>query len=179
MISNTGRGNGLGNVISLPTTSIVNIVGRSLSDENIVVGLDVADKKQALEAAARLAGRRHHLDVAAIFRSLWRREAIGSTALGHGIAVPHARIAYLQEPIVLFIRTKRPIVFGAPDHEPVSVLFVILVPEHANEDHLQILACVSEMFANEAFRLRLSATDEPTAIQRIFAAHSPATHEQA
>jgi len=146
----------------------VTIVNRLLSSDHIVVGLDVRDKRCALEQAARMVERRYNIDHAPILRALWRREQIGSTGLGYGIAIPHARIAGLNEPIVLLLRTKLPIVFGAPDHKPVSILFVILVPEHANEEHLQILASASEMLSNEAFRLRLCAADEPDAIQRLF-----------
>jgi nitrogen PTS system EIIA component len=146
----------------------MNIVGRFLSNDDIVVGLDVPDKKRALEEAALLVGRRYQLNHAAIFRALWRREEIGSTALGHGIAIPHARIAGISEPIVLLVRTKLAIKFGAPDHQPVTILFVILVPEHANEEHLRILATVSEMFSDKAFRDRLGAATEPAAIQRLF-----------
>ena len=101
-------------------------------------------------------------------RALWRREQVGSTGVGHGIAVPHARIAGISEPIVLFVRTKSAIEFHAPDHKPVSVLFVILVPEHANDEHLKILATVSEMFSNRTFRKRVEGTMEPAAIQRLF-----------
>ena len=143
-------------------------VGRLLSPDNIAIGLDVRDKRRALEEAALMAERCYNIDHAPTLRALWRREQIGSTGLGYGIAIPHARIIGLREPIVLLLRTKRPIVFGAPDHKPVSILFVILVPEHANAEHLQILAGVSEMFSDEHFRSRLSAANEPDAIQRLF-----------
>lgn len=146
----------------------MNIIGRSLSSDDIVVGLDVWDKRQALEAVASMIERRHQIHRDLLLRALWRREQSGSTAIGHGIAIPHARIAGISEPIVLFIRTKAPIAFGAPDHKPVSALFVILVPEHANQEHLQILATVSEMFADETFRDRLEAAREPAVIQQLF-----------
>jgi PTS system nitrogen regulatory IIA component len=97
-----------------------------------------------------------------------RREQVGSTGLGYGIAIPHARITGISEPIVLIVRTKSAIEFHAPDRKPVSVLFVILVPEHAHDEHLKILATVSEMFSNKTFRDRLEATIEPGAIQRLF-----------
>jgi nitrogen PTS system EIIA component len=144
------------------------IVSRLLSSDDIVVGLDVPDKVRALEEAALMVERRHHVGHATVFQALWRREQIGSTGLGHGLAVPHARIAEIREPIVLLMRTKHPIVYGAPDHEPVSVLFVILVPEHAVEEHLQILAAVSRKFSDRNFRRRLEAAIEPAAIQRLF-----------
>jgi PTS system nitrogen regulatory IIA component len=74
----------------------------------------------------------------------------------------------MTDPVVLFARTKVPIPFCAPDHQPVSEFFVILVPEHANEEHLRILATVSGMFSDKAFRDRLEAAREPVAIQRLF-----------
>lgn len=144
------------------------IISRYLSSDDVVVGLDVPDRVRALEAAALTVERRHNIDAASVFRALWRREQTGSTGLGHGIAVPHARIAGIGKPILLLVRTKLPIAFGAPDHKPVSVLFVILVPENANDEHLEILAEVSKMFSDETFRNRLEAATDPAAIQRLF-----------
>jgi PTS system nitrogen regulatory IIA component len=146
----------------------VNILSSLLSSEDVVLGLTATDAEQACEEIARLAARRPQVDHKLAFRALWRREQSGSTALGHGIAIPHARIPGIADPVVLFVRTKLPIPFGAPDDQPVSAFFVILVPEHANEEHLRILATVSEMFSDEAFRDRLEAATEPLAIQRLF-----------
>lgn len=147
---------------------IMNIISSFLCIEDVVVELNVPDKQRALEEAASMVERRKSMHRALIFRALWRREQIGSTGLGHGVAIPHARIAGISEPIVLLMRTKFPIAFGAPDHKPVSVLCVILVPEHANDEHLQILATVSEMFSHKDFRDRLKAARDPAAIQRLF-----------
>ena len=146
----------------------MNIVSRFLSCDDIVLDMNVRDKKEALEEAALAVETRHHLNHAPIFRALWRRELSGSTGLGHGIAVPHARIVGISEPIVLLVRTKLPIRFGAPDREPVSVLFVILVPERATEEHLEILATVARLFGDANFRNRLSAATEPAAIRQLF-----------
>lgn len=146
----------------------MNIVGRYLACEDIVLGLDVSGKIQALEEIALLLERRHHVEHETVLRALWRREQIGSTALGHGVAIPHARIAGISQPILLLARTKLPIKFGTPDHQPVSVLFVIIVPEHATEEHLQILATVSEMFASESFRSQMEIAAEAETMQRLF-----------
>jgi PTS system nitrogen regulatory IIA component len=144
------------------------IIDRLLSRDDIALGLDVADKDRALEEAALMVERRYKIDRASVYRALWRREQMGSTGLGHGIAVPHARIPGIAEPIVLLLRTKRPIVFGAPDHMPVSVLFVILVPEEANDEHLQILSTAAKLFSDEDFRKRLDAAADPAAVRRLF-----------
>ena len=146
----------------------MNIISRILSSDDVVVGLDVPNKLRALEEVAVILERRHKVSHAPVLRALWRREQVGSTGLGHGIAVPHARITGISEPIVLFVRTKSAIEFHAPDRKPVSLLFVILVPEHANDEHLKILATVSEMFSNKTFRDRLEAAMEPAAIQCLF-----------
>ena len=133
-----------------------------------MLGLTATNAQGALEEIASLVAHRHQIDHALVFRALWRREQSGSTCVGHGLAIPHARILGIGEPILFFVRTRLPIQFGAPDHQPVSALFVILVPEHANEQHLQILATVSEMFSSKRFRDRLEAATEPVAIQRLF-----------
>jgi PTS system nitrogen regulatory IIA component len=146
----------------------VNILSSLLSSEDVALGLTATDAKGACEEIALLAARRPQVDDKLVFRALWRREQSGSTALGHGIAIPHARLPGITDPVLLFVRTKLPIPFGAPDHQPVSHFFVILVPEHANEEHLRILATVSEMFSDKAFRDRLEAATEPVAIQRLF-----------
>jgi PTS system nitrogen regulatory IIA component len=146
----------------------MNIIGHLLSSDDVAVDLDVPNKLRALEAAAVMLGRLHNVSHEAVLRALWRREQVGSTGLGHGVAIPHARIPGIGEPIVLFVRTKFGIDFHAPDRKPVSLLFVILVPEHANDEHLKILATVSEMFSDQTFRRRLDAAMETGAIQKLF-----------
>ena len=146
----------------------MNIVGGFLTTEDVVLGITATGAKDACEKIASFAARRHQLDEELVFRALWRREQIGSTAIGHGIAIPHARIPGIAKPVVLFARASMPIPFGALDRQPVSVFFMILVPEHANEEHLRILATVSEMFSQREFRNRLEAATDPNAIQRLF-----------
>ena len=146
----------------------MNVISRLLSTDDVVIGLDVPNRLRALEEAAAMVERRHNVGHAPVLRALLRREQSGSTALGHGIAVPHARIAGISEPIVLFIRTKSAIDFHASDRKPVSFLFVILVPEGANDEHLKILATASAMFSGKTFRDRLGTATGPAAIQRLF-----------
>lgn len=144
------------------------IVNRYVSSGDIVVDLGVPDKGRAFEEIASIVERNHKVSHGLVLSALWRRERIGSTAIGHGLAIPHARIEEIDEPIVLFVRTRLPIEFNSPDHEPVSVLFVILVPEHATEEHLKILASVSEKFSDRRFRDRLEAAGDPAEIRKLF-----------
>ena len=101
--------------------------------------------------------------------SLAEREKIGSTAVGCGIAIPHARVKYLLRPAAAFVRMKIPIPFDAPDGKPVSDLFVLLVPQHATETHLALLAGVAEMFCDMSFREELRAGAEADRIHVAFA----------
>jgi len=146
----------------------MSLISHFLSSEDVVLGLAATTATRLVEEIASLVAARHPLDSKLVFRALWRREQSGSTGLGHGLAIPHARVPGIDQPIVLFVRTQLPIPFRAPDQEPVSAFFVILVPEHANEQHLQILASVSEMFSSERFRRRLETATDPAAIHRLF-----------
>ncbi len=151
------------------------LISRFLGIDDIVVGLDVPDKGRALEAAASTLERNHGISRSSVLPALWRREGVGSTGLGHGMAVPHARIGKIAEPILLVLRLKAPIEFAAPDGQPVSVLFVILVPEGATEEHLQILAGVAEKFSSKAFRDRLQAAPDARSILGLFSEGPAAT----
>jgi PTS system nitrogen regulatory IIA component len=90
--------------------------------------------------------------------SLSAREKLGSTGLGQGIAIPHGRLKGLPEARGAYVRLANPIPFEAPDGRPVAQVFVLLVPEHATDRHLQILSELAQMFSERAFRERLAAS---------------------
>ena len=104
-----------------------------------------------------------------IVDSLAAREKLGSTGLGQGIAIPHGRIKGLTEAQGAFVRLRTPIAFDAPDGKPVAQVFVLLVPEHATEQHLQLLSELAQMFSEKAFRERLAAAADAQAIHDVFA----------
>ncbi len=140
-----------------------------LAGMDVMLDLDVSARKQALEVMATRIATVNGLNAELVFRALWRREQAASTAIGHGIALPHARVSGIDQPILLLARTRQPIVFGAPDGRPVSILLAIVVPEHANDDHLQILALAAERLSSEALRARLRAATSPTTVKQLFA----------
>ena len=140
-----------------------------LQPQAILLEVDARDRPHALEIAAGAIGRTHGLDPAPIFRALWRREQVGSTALGEAFAIPHARMAGIAQPITLFMRTKIAIAFDASDGKPVSNLLVIMVPaDGANDDHLQLLALVAKLFSNRGFRAQLHRAPDATAAADAF-----------
>jgi PTS system nitrogen regulatory IIA component len=146
-----------------------------LQPQEILLDVDVWDQAHAFEVMAATIGRAHGLEPDPIFRALSRREQAGSTALGNGFAIPHARIWGIARPLTLFMRTRRPIEFRAPDDLPVKDLLGILAPaDGAKEDHLQLLALVAQLFSDHEFRKRLDRAPHPAAAAEIFRA-APAT----
>lgn len=120
--------------------------------DEVILALDVPNKRGLIEVAASLLASRHGVSDAVVFRALWRREQAGSTGLGHGVAIPHARIAGLGAALTLFIRTRAAIDFAAPDRQPASCFFVILVPESGDhQHHLQLLASIANMVSDARF----------------------------
>ena len=134
-----------------PVTSR-NTLAEILEPTDILLGLDVATKNQALREIARFIAAGHRLSEEAVHASLLEREEIGSTGLGCGVAIPHARVNGLARPVVAFVRTQIAIPFDAPDGKPVTDMIVLLVPREATEEHLLFLAEVAQMFADKSFR---------------------------
>jgi len=141
-----------------------------LCPQDIAIDVDVPDRRRVLETAAELIGRANGLDSAPIFRALWRREQVGSTALGHGVAIPHARISGITRPLTLFMRSRLAMEFGAPDGRLVSNFLFIMVPaDGETESHLQLLASVAAAFSDRAFRERLAAATTTAEVAATFA----------
>src|SRR5580765_7462514 len=132
------------------------LVSKLLSPADVVLDLQVSSKKRLFEQVGLLFENQHAIARSVVFDSLFARERLGSTGLGQGIAIPHGRIKGLKEALGAFIRPQQPIPFDAPDGRPVTQVFVLLVPEQATEEHLQILSELAEMFSERAFRDRLS-----------------------
>jgi PTS system nitrogen regulatory IIA component len=133
----------------------MNLIAPLITPETTLLDLSFTSKKKLFEHAADLFARSHGLKSADIFTSLFERERLGSTALGCGIAIPHGRIKGLQEARGAFYRLKSPLEFDAPDNQPVSLCFILLVPKDANEQHLQILGELAQLFGDEAMRTKM------------------------
>ena len=120
-------------------------------------------KKRLFESAANLISDNHpELRASDVFSALLGREKLGSTALGEGIAIPHCRVSQCPEAIGSLITLQEPIDFDAPDRQPVDILFVLLVPEEADQEHLEILSGLAGLLINPEFSqgLRNAETNE-------------------
>jgi PTS system nitrogen regulatory IIA component len=143
------------------------LVPQLLSSEDVLLDLDVQTKKRVFEEVCRLFERRHGLPQTEVAESLNAREKLGSTGLGQGVALPHARIKNLPQAVAAFVRPKVPIPFDAPDAKPVWAMLILLVPEHATEEHLQILAELAQMFGDGQFREQLRMCDDAGAVYHL------------
>ena len=147
----------------------MNLIAKLLPPANVVVGLAASSKKRAFEQAGLLFENNHGIGRSTVFDSLFAREKLGATGLGQGIAIPHGRIKGLKDALGAFIRLAEPVPFDAPDGRPVSLLFVLLVPEQANEHHLQLLSELAQMFSDRAFREQLLNAPDALAAHALFA----------
>lgn len=146
----------------------MNHFSQILAPENVLLDLDVSSKKRAFEQAGLLFENNCGIARSTVSDNLFARERLGSTGLGHRVAVPHGRIKGLKAPLAAFVRLLEPIPFESPDGEPVNLLVFLLIPDHVTQQHLEILSEIAEMFSDEAFRNVLStAPDAPTVHARL------------
>jgi PTS system nitrogen regulatory IIA component len=150
----------------------MNSVAQLLSSNRVLLDLDVPNKQALFEVVGLLWEVHRGIVAAEVVDSLNAREKLGSTGLGKGVAIPHARVKGLAEAIAAFVRLKVPIEFNSPDGNPVSDCFVLLVPEQPTERHMQILADIAKMLSKGQFRDQLGASKSRDEIHQLFAASS-------
>ncbi|NDG38170.1 MAG: PTS sugar transporter subunit IIA [Betaproteobacteria bacterium] len=140
---------------------------------NVLVGIEATSKKRVFEHAGVLFENHHAIARATITDNLFARERLGSTGLGHGVAIPHGRIKGLKNPLAAVMRVAQPIPFDAPDDEPVSLLIFLLVPEAATQRHLEILSEIAEMLSDRDLRERLKLAEDASALHKLIADWAP------
>lgn len=138
-----------------------------LSPEAVVPALDAPTKKDVLVEISRLAAAYADLDSHAIFDVLWERERLGTTGVGYGIAIPHGRVAGVQQVVGFFARLASPVAFDSIDEKPVDLVFLLLAPEEAGADHLHALATVSRLLRDPVLCEQLRRARDKHAIYRL------------
>src|SRR5438093_13425469 len=151
----------------------MSLVAKLLAPANVVTDLQVSSKKRLFEQVGLMFEIQHGLARSLVFDSLLARERLGSTGLGQGVAIPHGRIKGLKEALGAFIRLAQPVPFDAPDANPVTLVFVLLVPEKATEKHLQILSELAQMFSDKALREAMSTAADAAALHQLITAWQP------
>ena len=147
----------------------MSLLAKLLPADNILLDLEAGSKKRVFEQAGLLFENNNGIARATVFDSLFAREKLGSTGLGQGVAIPHGRIKGLKEARGAFLRLAAPVPFDSPDGKPVSLLFVLLVPEQATEQHLQILSELAQRFSDRTFRDAIANAADAAAAHALFA----------
>ncbi|MDO8651939.1 MAG: PTS sugar transporter subunit IIA [Undibacterium sp.] len=148
-------------------------IAKILPPANVLLDLEVSSKKRAFEQAGLLFENNCSIARSTVSDNLFARERLGSTGLGHGVAVPHGRIKGLKAPIAAFVRLAEPIPFESPDGQPVSLLIFLLMPDNVTQQHLEILSEIAEMLSNESFRESLSTEMNAAAVYEKIVAWQP------
>ena len=138
-----------------------------LSPELIFINPDISSKKRLLEFIADTLSKQFALPQRNIYINLLDRERLGSTGLGNGFAIPHTRLAKLDSTIGCFIRLKQAVNFDAMDQQPVDLVFCIIIPEKATDEHLQILSSLAKIFSQDQIRTDIRNADSVDDIVRI------------
>lgn len=139
-----------------------------LAPSRVVAGASVSSKKKLLDLLSGLLaeGGAQPLE-RLVFDSLCGRERLGSTGLGHGVAIPHGRTAGLPAAVGAFVRLAEPIDFNALDGQPVDLIFALAVPEHFSNQHLLLLSQLAEMFSDTGFTQQLREAPDSAALHRL------------
>jgi PTS system nitrogen regulatory IIA component len=152
--------------MAIPASDSLLDLGCILLDEPI------PDVHAALERAADLLLRVHGLRASTTLQRLWAREQRKSTAIGWGMAIPHADVHGLAQPRAVFIRASAPIPFDAPDGAPVRTVLALVVPRPALAAHYELLSYYQRLLMRPDFRDELDACGEPGAVWRLFGRHA-------
>lgn len=147
-----------------------------LSPDNVALDLEVSSKKRAFEQAGLIFENNCGIARSTVSENLFARERLGSTGLGHGVAVPHGRIKGLKAPLAAFLRLAEPIPFESPDSQPVKLLIFLLIPDHVTQQHLETLSEIAEMFSDEAMRTLLANDPDPASVYARITSWRPSQH---
>lgn len=137
------------------------------SEPNVILDAETANKAALLDLLAAEAGQRLGLPKPDVLAALQAREKIGSTALGRGVALPHAELRDVQAPLVLFARLRRAINFDARDEEPVDLVFLVLWPAAARKGLLPVMSDICRALRETQTLRRLRAAETPEEVVRL------------
>jgi nitrogen PTS system EIIA component len=152
----------------------MNRLAAILPVEQVLVGVDATSKKRAFEEAGLLFESLHGLSRALVTDSLFARERLGSTGLGHGVAIPHGRIKGLKAPMAAVFQLEQAIGFDAPDEQAVKLLIFLLVPEAATQKHLEILSEIAEILSNASTRDNMISSATASGLHNLISKWLPA-----
>jgi nitrogen PTS system EIIA component len=143
-----------------------------IKPEQVVIVPRANDKEQLLRDLVQRAAAVLNKDVGSILQPLLARENLGSTGLGQGFALPHARIEGIDQFFCLFAKLAKPVAFEAIDEKPVDLIFLLLIPAHSGQEHLKALAAISRHLRDKGLMDSLRAAKTPAALYAILKEHA-------
>jgi nitrogen PTS system EIIA component len=139
-----------------------------IKPENVILNLDVSSKTQALQAMSASASKLAAIPADTILSALLKREKLGSTGVGQGVALPHTRIAGTSRPVALVARLTQPIDFESIDGKPVDIVFLLLTPDEEPNKHLNVLACFSRKLRSPGVLDQMRAAKDAASLYSCF-----------
>lgn len=143
-------------------------IGDLLAPQGVVLRGGASSKRQALHVVAEAAAQALGMDEGRVFDALLEREALGSTGLGSGVAVPHARLSGMERVTGVFVRLDAPVAYEAVDDRPVDLMFALFAPPSYGAEHLRALAAVSRAMRSPELREQLRQARTADAIRALF-----------
>lgn len=143
-------------------------IGDLLAPQGVVLRGGASSKRQALHAVAEAAAQALGMDEARVFDALLEREALGSTGLGSGVAVPHARLPGIERVTGVFVRLDAPVAYESVDDRPVDLMFALFAPPRDGAEHLRALAAVSRALRSPELREQLRQARTTDAVRALF-----------
>ena len=142
-------------------------INQMLDEDSFLINFEATSKKQMLNELCKLASKKFNLDERTLLENLTKREKLGSTAVGNGIAIPHANISGISEPRVLVATLSEGLDFNAADDQPIDIVFLLLAPDNEGSEHLQALALVSRLLRNNELTNKLRGCKSPESAMMV------------
>jgi len=142
-------------------------INQMLDEKSFLINFEATSKKQMLNELCKLANKKFNLDERTLLENLTKREKLGSTAVGNGIAIPHANISGISEPRLLVATLSEGLDFNAADDQPIDIVFLLLAPDNGGSEHLQALALVSRLLRNNELTNKLRGCKSPESAMMV------------
>ena len=142
-------------------------INQMLDENSFLINFEATSKKQMLNELCKLANKKFNIDERTLLENLTKREKLGSTAVGNGIAIPHANVSGISEPRVLVATLSEGLDFNAADDQHIDIIFLLLAPNNEGSEHLQALALVSRLLRNNELTNKLRGCKSPESAMMV------------
>ena len=150
-------------------------INEIIDPASVIASLKPSSKKQLLQELAEAGADRTGIECHAIFESLLEREKLGSTGVGNGVAIPHAKLPGMDRMVGVFAHLNKPVAFEAVDDQPVDIVFMLLAPEGSGADHLKALSRVARILRNQSTLASIRNSSDPDAIYSLLTSQENAS----